>query len=320
MRVISSTADVLKPTAIALGNFDGIHLGHQRVLQPILAAASRANCLWATVVTFSPHPKEFFTGQSWQLLTPLPEKREQLEKLGVQQLVLLPFARELAALNPQQFVEQILVQQLQARKISVGQDFRFGHRRAGTAADLQAIACQYGVEVTISSLQTCSYQGSKGETERISSSSIRQALARGDIPQANRMLGRTYNLRGEVVKGEQLGRQIGFPTANLALPPEKLLPRQGVYSVQAFSTTGEKTPGWLGKGVMNVGCRPTVDGKTTAVEVHLLDWSGDLYGQVLTVSLQQFLRPERKFSSLAALKSQIAADCEAARQLLSSEP
>lgn len=323
--VTSSTAKVFKPNAIALGNFDGIHRGHERVLQPILAAsrldqldqdASANPPLHATVVTFNPHPREFFSGQKKKLLTPLAEKVQQLERLGVEQLVLLPFDRELATLSPQQFFEAILVEQLQAVQISVGEDFRFGHQRAGTAADLQAIARQFGIQVTITSLQTCA---NKGDNLRISSSLICQALEQGDIPTANRMLGRPYTLSGIVVEGQKLGRRIGFPTANLHLPADKFLPRYGVYCV-GVSLSGE---GQLDlshsttlEGVMNLGCRPTVGGQTTTVEIHLLDWSGDLYGQTLTISLEQFLRPEQKFPSLEALQAQIAADCHTAREII----
>ncbi len=332
MWITSSPATALTPTAVALGNFDGVHRGHQQVIQPILqeSRASQAIAatppagdwqnqfdsqvgtgkehIYATVATFNPHPREFFSGKSWKLLTPRSEKVQQLSTMGVEQLVLLPFDRELASLSPQEFVEKILVQQLEVRRVSVGEDFCFGRGRTGTSADLQAIASSYGIDVAIVSLQTC--QG-----ERISSSIIRQSLEQGDISQANRLLGRPYTLTGVVTKGQQLGRTIGFPTANLQLPSEKLLPRHGVYSVRVYSPS-LTSPTASQSGVMNIGMRPTVNGSTVTVEIHLLDWSGDLYGQTLTVSLEQFLRPEQKFTSLDALKSQIQADCEAARAFL----
>lgn len=319
MWVTTSIEQVLKPNAIALGNFDGIHRGHQKVLQPILQVLSKetsekGNSSHATVVTFDPHPQEFFSGQSKQLLTPLVEKVKLLEKLGIEQLVLLPFDRELAALSPQQFVEEILVKHLQATCISVGQDFRFGHKRAGTAQDLKAIAANYGVEVVITSLYTGQDLSETQIAPRISSSLIRQALAEGDILKANQMLGRAYTLTGTVVKGQQLGRTIGFPTANLELPPSKLLPRYGVYCVRIFI---EESCIPIA-GVMNIGCRPTVEGDRPTVEVHLLDWTGDLYERTVTVSLEKFLRPEQKFASLDALKAQITADCDLARQILQS--
>ncbi|MBR8828566.1 MAG: bifunctional riboflavin kinase/FAD synthetase [Gomphosphaeria aponina SAG 52.96 = DSM 107014] len=308
MRVTSSTKEILKPNAIALGNFDGIHRGHQQVVQPILKIAKETS-LYSTIVTFNPHPREYFSREKKKLLTPLKEKIKLLEDLGVEQLVLLPFNRELAELSPQEFVEQILVKQLEAKWISVGEDFRFGHKRAGKSQDLEAIAAQFGIKVYIIIEQKC--QGEK-EQIRISSSNIRHALEAGKLETVQTMLGRSYTLTGEVVTGAKLGRKIGFPTANLNLPPEKFLPRYGVYSVKVF-LAGETTPIL---GVMNIGCRPTVEGKHPTVEVHLLDWTGDLYGKTITVSLVKFLRAEQKFPSLPALKEQITADCDAARKKL----
>lgn len=404
MWVTSSCTAALTPTAVALGNFDGLHLGHRQVVQPILNRSPGPNSgaisasgskkrslvgdgdnlvreqdaawdnhpaeppaiallnhnfdgytgiraeekslsgydsdgverLYGTVVTFDPHPQEFFTGQPKKLLTPGSEKVELLEAMGVEQLVLLPFDRELADLTASEFVEQILVRQLQASRISVGMDFRFGRGRAGTALDLQSIASSYGIDVTLIGLHTC------GEGERISSSVIRESLASGDLKRANLLLGRPYSLVGTVVGGQRLGRTIGFPTANIELPPEKFLPRFGVYAVQVLVSRLSKSEAgkikdqsssyeWespkslisgvgsdlsILNGVMNVGCRPTVDGKQPTIEIHLLDWSGDLYGQTLSASLVEFLRPEQKFADLDALKTQIQADCDVARRLL----
>ncbi len=400
MWVTSSCIAALTPTSVALGNFDGLHLGHQQVVQPILnrsriptsgtvsetdqswpsnagkdenlesehlatcdndsaapldRAYNRQNFdgssqtraegnslsglysdgvdrLYGTVVTFDPHPQEFFTGQPKKLLTPLAEKVELLEAMGVEQLVLLPFDRELAALTAAEFVEEILVRQLQASRISVGVDFRFGRGRAGTAVDLQSIASGYGIEVALVPLHNCA-QG-----DRISSSAIREGLASGDLRTANKLLGRPYSVVGTVVGGQRLGRTIGFPTANIELPPEKFLPSFGVYAVRVSVKDGgtmkdeSSSYKWENSksvisdrssnvsfinGVMNVGRRPTVNGLQLTVEVHLLDWSGDLYGQTLSASLIEFLRPEQKFASLDALKTQIKADCDVARKVLS---
>jgi riboflavin kinase / FMN adenylyltransferase len=300
--ITSSLTTAKTPTIVALGNFDGIHRGHREVIQPILQAAESPE-VFSTVVTFRPHPQEYFTGQSRTLLTPLDEKVQHLKSLGVEQLVLLPFDEALASLTPQEFVEQILVQQLQARQISVGQNFRFGKRRSGTTDDLQTIAAQHQVAVHVLPLYTAA-------GDRVSSSAIRQALEEGNPRQAGQLLGRPYALVGKVVTGRQLGRTIGFPTANLQVPSEKFVPRKGVYRVTV------KGGGIATLGVMNIGDRPTVDeaGTQTTIEVHLLDWSGDLYGQTLSVELESFLRPEQKFGSLEELKAQIQADCEAARR------
>lgn len=306
MWITSSLDTVRTPTFVALGNFDGVHRGHQRVIEPILSASV------ATVVTFYPHPHEFFTGQRRQLLTPLDEKVELLQSLGVEQLVLLPFDQELADMPPVEFVETILLKRLQARQISVGQDFCFGYRRSGTTQDLQTIAARHGVSVQIVPLHT-------QNGDRISSSAIRQALQDGELATANQLLGRPYTLIGKVVHGQQLGRTIGFPTANLQPPPEKFLPRQGVYSVYVHCLALPADERML-PGVMNIGHRPTLDGIKQTIEVHLLNWSGNLYDQTLTVSLVKFLRPEQKFPSLDALKTQIQLDCDMARSLLTATP
>ncbi|WP_414570187.1 bifunctional riboflavin kinase/FAD synthetase [Nostoc sp. CCY 9925] len=344
--VASSSEGLLTPTAVALGKFDGVHLGHQRVIEPVLHAGGQFSVvsspqsnenqqltnqqyIYSTVVTFDPHPQEFFTGQPRTLLTPLDEKVQQLRSLGVEQLVLLPFDKELSALTPEEFVEKILVQQLQCQRISIGEDFCFGKKRSGTAKDLQLFAAKYNIPVTIVPLQT--YTGDSptqtsctsntpSQDARISTSFIRQTLEHGDIENANLLLGRPYTLLGLVVQGQQLGRTIGFPTANLQLPKEKFLPRQGVYAVRVFtlSETPDLSPS-TNLGVMNIGNRPTVNGVSASVEVHLFDWSGDLYGKKLAVELVKFLRPEQKFPSLEALKTQIQLDCVAARQVLSVE-
>ncbi len=305
MWVTSSTSNVITPTAIALGNFDGIHLGHRQVLKPILELQKQYT---PTIVTFTPHPQEFFSGQTRQLLTPLTEKVKLLESLNIRQLVRLPFDRSLASLSPQAFVEDILVKQLNAKYISVGQDFRFGKGRAGNAQMLQELAKKFGIFVHITKLQTSL---NEDNPLRISSSRIRQCLATGNVRQAKEMLGYSYLLEGIVVKGQQVGRTIGFPTANLQVPLDKLLPRRGVYCVRAFLSTQEVV-----KGVINIGSRPTVNGQVPTVEVHLLDWSGNLYGTFVRVDLEKFLRSEQKFPSLDALKNQIKQDCIVARQIL----
>ncbi|MEO1145565.1 MAG: bifunctional riboflavin kinase/FAD synthetase [Cyanobacteria bacterium J06638_22] len=326
---IPTSSDLIQtPTVIALGNFDGIHRGHRCVIEPILelttsppvsavlgesgtdrgalgrSVAPATSVGTPTVVTFHPHPQEFFTGQQRLLLTPVPEKAAYLRDLGIQQLVRLRFDADMAQMSPQDFFETIIVKQLQARHISVGQDFCFGKKRAGNATLLKAIAAEHNIPVTIVPLYL-------ENDERISSSAIRHALQEGDVPQANRLLGRPYALFGKVIQGEQLGRTIGFPTANLALPPEKFLPRQGVYATWVYGVGDRPLP-----GVMNLGMRPTVDGQQQRAEVHLLDWSGDLYGKPLTLRLVAFLRPEQKFASLDELKDQIQQDCTEARQHL----
>ena len=325
--VTSSLTTVLQPTTIALGNFDGVHGGHAQVIEPVVQAARTLNQqrqdqlsgdeagneagdntqqlaleqVRPTVVSFYPHPQVVLQGISRAALTPTDEKARCLQRLGVEQLVLLPFNQSLRQLSPEAFLEQILLEQLQGQMIAVGEDFRFGRGRAGTAIALRDLAAKFGVPVTIVALET---EGG----DRISSSRIRECLAAGDVQTVHQLLGRPYELTGRVVKGQQLGRTLGFPTANLQVEADKLLPRFGVYGVRAMLESGE-TVG----GVMNVGCRPTVAGEAPTVEAHLFDWSGELYGQSLTVHLMGFIRPERAFDSLDALKAQITQDCLAAR-------
>ena len=363
MWITSSLATVLTPTAVALGNFDGLHRGHRQVMEPIFNFKDRANLLYvypsessknkeadqvtklelwhqdlklssshcenelgkhnhyqkqkiySTIVTFNPHPQEFFSGKQKKLLTPQEEKLALFKSMGVEQVVLLPFDRELANLTPNEFVEEILVRRLQAHQISIGYDFCFGRRRSGKAKDLQAIAANYNIDVTIVPLYICE------NGERISSSIIRQALEQGDLEKSNRLLGRCYSVIGQVVHGQQLGRTLGFPTANLQLPPQKFLPRFGVYAVKVYVSPQKQPQERFSAdrpylGVMNVGCRPTLNGLYPIVEIHLLDWSQDLYGQTLTVNLIEFLRPEQKFASLDLLKAQIHEDCRIARSIL----
>ncbi|MGC9503984.1 bifunctional riboflavin kinase/FAD synthetase [Baaleninema sp.] len=326
MWVTSSLTTVLKPAKVALGNFDGVHLGHQQVIREVLHDAtseadfltssskaadqtSKAGRAYTTVVTFNPHPQEFFSGRKRLLLTPVREKVEYLKILGVEQVVLLPFDRELVSLTPQAFVETILVRHLEAKHVSVGENFRFGCNRSGSVVDLQELAAGYGISSSIVRLRRL-------EDDRISSSIIRHALELGNLAQANRLLGRPYRLIGTVVKGQQLGRQLGFPTANLKLPDDKFLPRWGVYSTWVELGDGEA----MVPGVMNLGCRPTVAGDRPTVEVHLLDWQGDLYDRPLTLHLIGFLRPEHQFDSIATLKGQIQQDCQAAREQLARKP
>ncbi len=298
---ILPATDINRPTAIALGNFDGVHLGHQHVIAPAVAAAAAGHLLSA-VVSFTPHPQEFFTGRPKALLTPPPEKATHLSRLGVDCLVQLTFDQALADLTPQNFVQDVLLGQLQAQWISVGADFRFGCDRSGTAQDLRAIASSWGVDVDVVPLY---YQ----HHHRVSSSRIRQALSEGNLGLAEALLGYAYQLVGIVSEGQHLGQQLGFPTANLRLPRQKFLPRRGVYSVRVSGAGLDRYP-----GVMNLGLRPTVGGQTLVAEVHLLDWHGDLYNQQLTVELIHFLRPEKRFESLDALRQQIALDCQAAQQ------
>jgi riboflavin kinase/FMN adenylyltransferase len=315
VRIIFDPTQISRPTAIALGNFDGVHIGHHRVIAPILPnqlGDRHLLHLTSTVVSFSPHPQEFFSKKPKELLAPFAEKTALLEALGVEQLVLLPFDAQLSQLTAAEFIQQILIDSMQVQLISVGFDFRFGRQRQGSIMDLHQV---WGDRLTVIPEQTLNVNC---EPVRISSSNIRQALAQGNIDLVSCLLGRPYELIGIVEQGKQLGRTIGFPTANLALPANKCLPCQGVYAVRV-NILGE-----LGAdhgeqhGVMNIGMRPTVDatGDRPTIEVHLFDYQGDLYGQQLSVKIIQFIRAEQKFKDLTALKVQIEQDCQTAKQYL----
>ncbi|BAQ65359.1 bifunctional riboflavin kinase/FAD synthetase [Geminocystis sp. NIES-3709] len=293
--ILQDNITITGSCSIALGNFDGIHKGHQQVIQPIFDYPDSTPSL----VTFIPHPEEFFTGTKKLLLTPIPEKCRILEQLGVEQLILLPFDQELAHLSPEEFINKILIKYIKAQFISVGEDFRFGYQRQGNAEYLQILANKYDVKVSITKEQNLTINQ---ESIRISSSYIRESLESGKTELAKEMLGREYQICGKVIEGKKLGRQIGFPTANLEVVPEKFLPKIGVYIVKVGFDNKNY---W---GVMNIGKRPTIDGKNISIEVHLLDFNGNLYHKNLTLKLIKFLRSEQKFSSLDELKTQIQLD------------
>lgn len=302
MRLIRELDRVIRPAAVALGNFDGVHSGHQRVIQPILSPPHGIS----TVLTFDPHPREVFAERSLPFLTPLPEKLALLEAMGVEQVVLLPFSREFASREPRSFLTDILECGLQACRVSVGWDFHFGCQRSGNAETLRAWGESRQIPVDIVSEWQIAGQ-------RASSSAVRQALAAGDLTRANAILGRCYQLHGSVETGDRRGRTIGFPTANVRVSDRKVLPRDGVYGGRA---TWESPSGDVERAIaaINIGQRPTFDGATRTVEVHLLDWSGDLYDRVLHVELDCFLRSERKFSGVDDLRAQLQRDCEQVRQ------
>jgi len=297
VKTFHAAHQALKAGSVALGNFDGVHRGHLRVLQQVLDEPC------PTVLTFDPHPREYFRGETGFLLAPGQEKIHLLEPLGFAQTVVLPFTAELAALPAKDFIARILVEQLQIKRLSIGPDFQFGYQRSGNARLLIEMGAHYGFDVFV-----CP-EAQWGEG-RISSSAIRDALGQGDLATVRYLLGREYRLVGPVIHGEGRGRSLGFPTANLDISPRKFIPQTGVYLVRV---------GGLGMGLLNIGYRPTVsDSLRRSVEVHLLDWQGDLYGTTLSLELLAYLRPEQKFPSVEQLQAQIALDLRTARQLLAS--
>mgnify|MGYP000070700741 CR=1 FL=1 len=298
----------LSQSAVTIGAFDGVHRGHQQVLAHLKREA-QSRGLQTAVITFEPLPGEFlFPDKAPPRLMTFREKYQALEKLGIDYLLCLRFSDRLRTMGPRAFVEDIFVKGLNARYIAFGDDFRFGENREGDLIFTEALSAEMGYQVVPTS--TFDIQG-----ERVSSTRIRAALAQADFGLAAELLGKPFKLSGKVLKGKQLGRTIGSPTANIALKRVKS-PLHGVYAVRVTGAGLSDVP-----GVANVGVRPTVnDGTLANLEVHLFDFDGDLYGERLDVEFMTKLRDEKKFESLDALKAAIAADQQAARAWHASHP
>lgn len=294
--------DALPHPVAAVGNFDGVHLGHQRILATL---RERAQALGGTVVviTFNPHPQRVLHPDTApRLIATRNQKVAWLEAAGVDLMLDLPFTRELAALTPEAFVDRVLLRGLKVSEVHIGRNFRFGLNRAGDFATLEDLGRRRG-------FTAMPVEGVRHGGDPVSSSRIRQALGAGQVREAARLLGREEELVGQVVAGDARGRLMGFPTANLAVENE-LVPFTGVYATRLL-VDGNPRP-----AVTNIGSRPTFPGAGSAVETHILDYSGDLYGQQVRLRFVQRLRDERRFSGLDELREQIAVDVAGARQAL----
>ena len=292
----------------AIGNFDGVHLGHRAVIGEAARLAGDLHAPLA-VVTFEPHPRQFFQANLDPFrLTTGEGRASRLEDLGVDFLFEIPFNRAFAELSAEAFVDEVLHDRLGLRHVVIGYDFNFGHRRRGTPDMLVERARQTGFAAT----KVAAVHESDGAV--YSSSRIRQCLMEGDPRGAASLLGAPWEVAGTVEEGDRRGRTIGFPTANLRLG-DLVCPRLGVYAVRAMLTEGEASGVWM-TGVANLGVRPTVNDRGVLLEVHLFDREIDLYGRALRVRLVDFIRPERKFGGLDELTAQIAADAAQARELL----
>jgi len=315
MRVVRDLADFpyLGNAVVTSGTFDGVHLGHQKILRRLLEVGQQCNGP-SVVITFWPHPRLVLGPPpshpemlELRLLNTLEERVAKLGEFGIDYLVIIPFTRKFAQLTSEEFIQQVLQQTVGTQKLVIGYDHRFGRNREGSFEYLCQHADRYGMQVEEISREDVEAVG-------VSSTRIRRALTEGsDVATANGYLGYAYPFTGTVVRGQQLGRTIGYPTANIrCAEPLKLVPARGVYAVRATTTTGTVYPAML-----NIGVRPTVGGDLAeTVEAHLLDFDGDLYEQPLTVEFVTRLRDEQKFAGLDALKAQLALDATAARQAL----
>ena len=289
--------------AVTIGNFDGLHLGHRAVLARLIGRARELD-LPATVMSFEPTPREYFMGAAAPpRLARFREKFAGLVAAGVDRLFCARFDAAMAALSPQDFIREYLVDGLGTRYLVIGDDFRFGRNRAGDFGTLGAAGAEYGFEVA--DTPTCVLDG-----QRVSSTAVRAALAAGDLGLARRLLGRHYGMTGRVIEGRRLGMTLGFPTANLR-PGRRVLPVKGVFAVLVKGVGDRPWP-----AVANLGTRPTVDGTEPLLEAHLFDYSGDLYGRRITVEFVARLRDERRFDDINSLTAQLRRDAELARRLL----
>lgn len=301
MRVLRGySTPVPTSTVLTIGNFDGVHLGHVALLERLVQSAKRLN-LSPAVLTFEPHPREFFApGSAPARLTILREKLELLAASGVETTMICRFNAPFAALSAEEFIDQVLLRGLKARHLIIGDDFCFGQGRRGNFALLEDVGRRSGFSVE--AMGTVVVDG-----ERVSSSAVREALTLGDMARAARLLGRPYIIDGRVVHGDKLGRKLGFNTANIHIRHNPV-PMTGVFAVEVDGLGEHPLP-----GVANLGVRPTVGGTRPLLEVHLFDFNRVIYGAHLTVRFLLKLRAERKFPDFDALKAQIARDAEAAR-------
>jgi riboflavin kinase/FMN adenylyltransferase len=307
MRVCRSLSERSQSlTALTIGNFDGVHRGHQAMLARLKESAGSLG-LHACVLTFEPHPLELFAPQTAPTrLTSLREKLELLAAHGIARVHVSRFDRAYANRSPQEFIERVLLAGLGMRWLLIGDDFRFGARRAGDFAMLQEASRKYGFG--LEAMPTVAFEGA-----RVSSSMVRAALAAGRLAEAEALLGRPYSISGRVAHGDKLGRTIGYPTANVQLRHNRP-PLSGIFAVRTTDGLGR-----VRDGAASLGLRPTVDDSGRAkLEVHLFDFAGDLYGQHLRVDFLHKIRDEQKFPDLETLKARIGRDCEIARELLAA--
>ncbi|WP_257658958.1 bifunctional riboflavin kinase/FAD synthetase [Parapedobacter lycopersici] len=310
----------LDNAVVTIGTFDGVHVGHQKILSTLKECASHINGE-TVLLTFFPHPRMILHPEddSLKLISDIEEKVELLAKAGIDHLIITPFTRDFSNQSPEEYIREVLVGKIGTKKIVIGYDHRFGKDRSGTFQDLLSHADIYGYSVEQIPEQDIN-------DVAVSSTKIREALIKGDINSANSYLGYPFQLTGKVVRGNQLGRSIGYPTANLQVrEPQKLIPAYGIYAVEAAIidpreiTTGvyeHHEPKRVIKGMGYIGTRPTIDGVGRSIEIHLFDFDGDIYGEQLRVEFLHFIRHDQWFESMEDMIKQMAADERRVKELL----
>jgi riboflavin kinase/FMN adenylyltransferase len=307
MRIYHSIDDFpkLKNAVVTSGTYDGVHIGHQKILGRLKEIAEKYKGE-TVVITFWPHPRLVLYPEenTLQVLNTFEEKAELLRQQGIQHLLRIPFTKEFSQISSQEFIDRILVNQIGTKKLVIGYDHRFGKNREGSFEQLKLNGPQYGFDVEEISRQDVDNVG-------VSSTKIRKALTEGDIETANHFLGRPYSISGRVIKGEKLGRVLGFPTANVDVDSHyKLIPAEGIYTVTVFHDS-EKYGGML-----YIGYRPTVGGTQRSIEVNIFDFDKDIYGESITINLMAPIRKDAHFDDLEALKKQLMVDKSSALNAL----
>jgi riboflavin kinase / FMN adenylyltransferase len=323
MKIYRSLDDFspVENAVVTIGTFDGVHIGHQKILAHLKEAAHKINGE-TILLTFFPHPRLIINpdDDSLRLINDIEEKVSQLSKVGIDHLIIIPFSRDFSNQTPEEYISNVLVGKLGTKKIVIGYDHHFGKDRKGSMGDLEQFASIFDYSVDEIPEQDIN-------DIAVSSTRVREALIKGDIRTANLYLGYPFELTGTVIRGDQIGRTIGFPTANLQVhEPHKLIPAYGIYAVEVYIynhiqniTTGEykeESPVSIAKGMGYIGTRPTVDGMNRAIEISLFDFDQDIYGKTIRVKFLHFIRHDERFDSLEEMKAQIKADEVEIRSLI----
>lgn len=291
-------SNIINPSVVTIGTFDGVHVGHQKIIDRLIDVAQK-NHLESAILTFFPHPRMVLQKEvGIKLINTIEERKKIIKDKGVDHLVVYPFTKEFSRLTAREYVEQILVNKLNAKKIIIGYDHRFGRNRNANIQDLKELGKTFGFTVEEISKQDV-------EDVAVSSTKIRKAIEEGDIEKANTFLGNPFSLNGKIIKGKSLGKTLGFPTANLEIKEDyKIIPKNGVYIVKAYLNNK-----WV-FGMMNIGTNPTVGGDTQTIETYFLEFSQDLYGQELNIQMLKRIRDERKFGDVDQLIEAMNNDLE----------